>query len=292
MTTAQEFLAAGDPAQALAALQQQVRTQPGDPKLRVFLFQLLCVQGQWARAMAQLEVCGQLDHGALAMVNTYREALKCEAVREAVFAGRTTPVVFGTPAPWIAMLVEALGQDARGDAAQARHLRAQALDLAPATPGRFNGEAFDWIADADSRLGPVLEVVLQGRYTWLPFEALSAIRAEPPADLRDVVWMPVQLTFANGGESVALVPTCYPGTRGSATDGPSGGPSGGPLRLARATDWVELAPDQFAGLGQRLLTTSSVEAGLLDLREVVLGAGGVATDAAPGAAPGAASDAA
>ena len=38
-TTPQELLAAADPAQALVALQAQVREKPGDAKLRIFLFQ-------------------------------------------------------------------------------------------------------------------------------------------------------------------------------------------------------------------------------------------------------------
>jgi len=261
MTTPQEFLAAGDPAQALAALQQQVREKPGDAKLRVFLFQLLSVLGQWERALAQLDVCGQLDHGTLSMVNTYREAIKCEAVRAAVFAGKTTPVVFGQPTQWVAMLIEALAQDAQGNAAQATHLRASAFEAAPVTPGTLDGESFDWIADADSRLGPVLEVVLNGRYTWVPFDALSAVTIEAPEDLRDMVWAPVQLTFANGGQSVALVPTCYPGTREQAD---------GALKLARGTTWNPLGDEQYAGLGQRLISTSGPEAGLLDAREIRL----------------------
>jgi len=261
MPTPQELLAGGDPAQALAALQAQVREKPADAKLRVFLFQLLSVLGQWERAMAQLEVCGELDHGTLAMVQTYREAIKCEAVRGAVFAGRTTPVVFGQPAAWVAMLIEALGQEAQGNLAQAQHLRANAFEQAPTTAGSLNGEAFDWIADADSRLGPVLEVVLNGRYTWVPFDSLSAITVEAPEDLRDMVWAPVHLTFSNGGDSVALVPTCYPGTR----EQPDG-----KLKLARATEWLPAGTDQYVGLGQRILSTSSAEMGLLEAREIKL----------------------
>ncbi|MBX3623022.1 MAG: tetratricopeptide repeat protein [Rhizobacter sp.] len=258
-TTPQEFLSAGDPAQALAALQAQVRDKPGDAKLRIFLFQLLCVLGQWERAMAQLEVCGQLDAGTLAMVNTYREAIKCEAVRAAVFAGKTTPVVFGKPAEWVALLVQALSHDAQGHPEQARQLREQAFEAAPTTAGSLNGNAFDWIADADSRLGPVLEVVLNGRYTWVPFDALSAVTVEAPEDLRDMVWAPVHLTFANGGDSVALVPTCYPGTREQAD---------GKLKLARGTEWLPAGSEQYVGLGQRVLSTSSVELGLLETREI------------------------
>src|SRR5437868_6568515 len=82
---AEELLAAGDTQGALELLQRQVRERAADPKLRVFLFQLLCVLGQWQRAFTQLQVCGEMDAAALPMVNTYREALQCEAVREAVF---------------------------------------------------------------------------------------------------------------------------------------------------------------------------------------------------------------
>ena len=261
MASAQELLSAGDPQSALQLLQQQGREKPGDAKLRVFLFQLLSVLGQWERAMAQLDVCGQLDHGTLAMVNTYREAIKCEAVRGAVFAGKTTPVIFGKPAEWVALLVQALSHDAQGHPDQAQQLRAQAFEAAPTTAGSLNGEAFDWIADADSRLGPVLEVVLNGRYTWVPFEALSAITIDAPEDLRDMVWAPVHLTFSNGGDTVALVPTCYPGTR-EQTDGK--------LKLARATEWLPAGTDQFVGLGQRVLSTSSAEMGLLEARDIKL----------------------
>lgn len=261
MATAQELVAAGDPQAALQLLQQQVRDKPGDAKLRVFLFQLLAVLGQWERAMAQLDVCGQLDASTLAMVNTYREAIKCEAVRGAVFAGKTTPVVFGKPSEWIALLIQALAHDAQGQREQAQALRAQAFEAAPTTAGTINGEAFDWIADADSRLGPVLEVVLNGRYTWVPFDALLAVHVEEPEDLRDMVWAPAHLTFANGGESVALIPTCYPGTR----EQPDG-----KFKLARATEWLPSGTDQYAGLGQRVISTSSAELGLLEVREIKL----------------------
>ena len=50
----EELVAAGQPAEALKRLQERVREKPQDAKLRTFLFQLLCVVGQWERAQAQL----------------------------------------------------------------------------------------------------------------------------------------------------------------------------------------------------------------------------------------------
>jgi type VI secretion system protein ImpE len=265
-TAAQELLAEGRARDALAALQAEIRARPADAKLRTFLFQLLCVLGQWPRAATQLEVCGELDAATLAMVNTYREALKCELVREAVFAGKTTPMVLGEPQAWVAWLVEALQADARGDRALATRLRGEALEMAPARSGSANGQAFEWIADADSRLGPVLEAVVNGRYCWIPFGALSAVHLQEPEDLRDFVWTPAQLEFPNGGDAVALIPTRY--CSGSAPDAATPEAE----LLARRTEWDELAPDQYAGRGQRVFATSADDIGLLELRELVIDA--------------------
>jgi type VI secretion system protein ImpE len=278
-SAAHDLLASGDPKAALEALQQQVRAHAADPKLRVFLFQLLCVLGQWQRALTQLQVCGELDAETLPMVNTYREAIQCELVREAVFAGKTTPIAFGRPQAWVAWLAEALQADARGDAASAARLRSEAFEAAPATPGTLNGTAFDWIADADSRLGPVLEAVIKGRYCWVPYAAVTKIVVEAPVDLRDLVWAPARFELDNGGETVALLPARYPG---------SGACADGGLQLSRRTEWAELAPDQFSGLGQRLLTTSGLELGLLEAREIVLHPLPDADDDAAAASSGAA----
>ena len=263
MTTAEALVASGEPKAALLALEQQVRSQAADAKPRIFLFQLLAILGQWQRALTQLQVCGELDASTLAMVGTYREAVQCEAVREAVFAGKTLPHVFGRPQAWVAWLAEALAADGRGETAAAAKLRAQALEAAPATRGSLNGEPFEWIADGDTRLGPVLEAIINGRYCWVPFDAVCKVAIEAPVDLRDMVWSPAHLEFSNGGETVALLPTRYVGSAHS---------DDGALQLARRTDWLEIAPEQFRGLGQRLLTTSMQELGLLEVREIVLDA--------------------
>ncbi len=69
-----------------------MRKDPANAKHRIFLFQLLAVLGQWERAMNQLNVAGELDAGTLAMVQTYREALRCEVLRGEIFAGRRVAV--------------------------------------------------------------------------------------------------------------------------------------------------------------------------------------------------------
>ncbi|NLZ41003.1 MAG: tetratricopeptide repeat protein, partial [Comamonadaceae bacterium] len=157
----------GDALQALRLLTEQVRGRPQDARLRVFMFQLLAVLGQWERALNQLQVALELDAGMLPMVQTYREAIACETLRLEVFAGRRAPMLFGEPQAWVALLIEALSREGSGDAAAARALRAQALEQAPPSAGQITlgddaAQPFAWIADADARLGPTLEAVING----------------------------------------------------------------------------------------------------------------------------------
>lgn len=260
---AEQALREGDVPRALKLLTEQVRAKPQDAKLRVFMFQLLCVLGQWERALNQLNVSFELDASTLPMVQTYREAIACETLRLQVFAGHKVPMLFGEPEPWVALLIEALLREGRGEPDAARQLREQALEQAPATAGQIDGRAFEWIADADSRLGPTLEAVINGRYYWLPWNRLSKVDIDPPQDLRDAVWMPAHFEFTNGGEVVGLIPTRYPDTELAAGDA---------LALSRRTDWREAAPGVFAGLGQRLIVTDRAEIGLMDLRSITLDA--------------------
>jgi type VI secretion system protein ImpE len=256
----------GDPAGALAQLQEQIRTRPSDAKLRVFLFQLLCVLGQWERALNQLKVASGLDPAALAMAQMYGEAVRCEAIRADVFAGRKSPMVFGQPEQWLALLIESLLVAGQGELSRADDLRQQAFADAETSSGTVNGQPFEWVADADSRLGPVLEAVINGRYYWVPFTRLASVKLEAPEDLRDMVWMPAQLQFENGGEVIGLIPTRYPGSERS---------DDGLVVLARKTVWEEVSPDTHHGLGQRLIATDSGEVPLLEIRELVVQSGAV-----------------
>lgn len=252
---ADELLRAGLLEDALQALQEQVRSQPSNAGLRVFLFQLLAVLGQWSRAQNQLNVAGELDAGTLAMVQTYRAALDCEVLRAEVFAGRLTPVLLGQPAAWVALLVQALQLDGQGHAQAAQRLREQAFDAAPAVAGQLNGEPFAWCADADPRLGPLLELIVNGRYVWLPMDNLASLHCEAPSDLRDLIWLPAELTLRNGGSTVALIPSRYPDTLASGDAA---------ALLGRKVDWL----DSGYPIGQRLLATDNGETGLFELRSL------------------------
>ena len=261
---ARQRLLDGDPRGALDALKGEIRKAPRDPKLRTFLFQLFCVFGEWDRALSQLTVAAELDGEAIPMAETYRTLIRCEGVREGVFAGTRTPTVFGHPLPWLPALIEANRLLARGEFAAAAALRDGAFDAADAVPGTLDGTAFDWIADADPRLGPVLEAIIDGTYYWVPLQHVAALKVEPPADLRDQVWLPVEFTWTNGGTAIAFIPTRYPASATAADP---------LLAIGRRTEWVEHGgPDDgwSLGLGQRMFTTGDTDVAAMDLRDLRL----------------------
>jgi len=161
----------------------------------------------------------------------------------------------------MALQMEALKLTAAGHYAQARQLRDEAFELAPTTAGTIDGKPFEWIADADARLGPMLEAIVNGRYYWIPFHRIRKIQVEEPADMRDMVWTPVHFEWANGGEMVGMIPTRYPGSEAS---------DDSQIRLARKTEWVQRDEETFFGLGQRMLATDEGDYPLIDVRSIEL----------------------
>lgn len=238
----------GDLDGARAALIEIVRSAPSDAKARLFLCQLLAVAGEWDKAKKQLALLAQLSPEAEMLSVAYGQAIEAEAVRSRVFAGEER-IALLVDSPWAATLPEAIEHYALGRAAEGDAARDAAFDAAPDTPGDLNGEAFDWIADADARFGPAVEAIVGGRYGLIPFDTIASMKSEGPRDLRDIVWYPVEIAFRSGHSVAALLPARYPGSEASSDPAE---------RLTRTTGWTDTAWGQ-AGLGAHLWTLSSGE---------------------------------
>ncbi len=256
--SAEESFKAGRLEESLATLQQDIRRNPADARLRHFLFSLLSVLGQWERALTQLDVIESLGAQAPEAQMTsrlYRSVVQSEKLRADVFAGKSLPTVFGEPEEWMGLLVQAGQHSARHETKAAQELTARALELAVAVPGEVDGIPFEWLADADQRLGPMLEVFLEGRYFWVPFSRIRRVAFNKPADIIDLLWLPTKFVWVNGGEASGFVPVRYPGSEGS----------GDPLiRMSRKTEWSQANGDVSRGQGQRLFATDQKDYALLE----------------------------
>ena len=80
--SAEELLHAGRVDESLSRVQEDVRRNAADPRTRVFLFQILCVLGQWKRALTQLDVLAAMGADHLLLARIFEPVVRAELVRE------------------------------------------------------------------------------------------------------------------------------------------------------------------------------------------------------------------
>ena len=256
---AKDLLREAKVSEALTELQHEIRANPASGELRVFLFQLCCVTGSLERALNQLQVAAGFDPEAEMLARIFKPVIECELLRRRMFEGNATPLVFGEPEAWVGMMIQALAMHTRGDLAGASQLRTLALQSAAPNPGKVNGEPVAWLSDADSRLGPIVEAMVFGKYYWIPFQRIRRITLEAPTDLRDLVWIPVTFEWSNGGQLSGHVPVRYPGTESSVD---------GALQLARKTEFSEPIAGTYIGHGQRMWASDVADYPLFEAKTI------------------------
>ncbi|NHZ89581.1 ImpE family protein [Massilia sp. CCM 8733] len=253
-----------------AQLKELIRRTPEDADLRARLFQVLALRGDWPRAQAALRMTLELNPNAHSLAGTYLRPLACELLRAQVFAGARRPEVqeaHAAVSAAVERLADALQLDEGGSHAQAGLLRAAAMADLPARGGhlRLHGAdtpvPFDWLADGDSRFGPVLELFAADRYLWLPLAQVRRIRLVPPTSRCALVWSHGAIDLVTGKTIHGALPVRYP-LPATVTDQK--------ILTAAYTEWQPLAgADQYLGIGQRMLVTDQGEYALLDIAEIV-----------------------
>ncbi|MDR2164491.1 MAG: virulence protein SciE type [Zoogloeaceae bacterium] len=257
--TLNAWLRHGSLQEAMERVKGNVRSRPGDIHERWLLFQMACFMGDWGGALKQLQVCVRIDPEREQTAQVIRGLIRGEALRTKVLAGENSPGSVIDPLPeWVAALLEALRAAAQGDIGLADATRTWALSEVPDSPGEIDGAPFAWISDSDTRLGPVCELMVAGRYRWCPFCELSSLRLHAPQGLLDLLWAKVDCALRDGTKLQAYIPVRYPGS-GNGTDA---------IRLARETAWREQGTTGVFGLGQKTWMTDGGDHGLLNLREI------------------------
>lgn len=267
--------AQGSLAEHLAQAEAQVRQSPGQRDARWGLIELLCMAGQWERVDRHLRSFSQLFEDSERSVTHLSSLLDGERQRADVGAALAMPLPLAAAPTWMDDLAQALHCNARGDPEGADALRLSALERAHCPSGRCRFEtaggpsreqSFEWLADTDSRFGPVLELILQGDYHWLPFESIICLTLRAPQRLCDLVWSPVVLRYrdAQGTDQLiqAHVPARYPGTSDEC---------GEALLLGRLSRWQDVGLSGVFGLGQRCWMSEAAEWPQLDVRQIDFG---------------------
>ncbi|VXC54232.1 conserved hypothetical protein [Enterobacterales bacterium 8AC] len=249
---------------ALERCESAVKAAPADADKRAEWVQLLLLYGDWQRASSQLPAWQALMPQAAPTTQQLADCVAAEMQREQVFSGEIAPPFFTPPQEWPLLLAEAL----RAAPAQACQLRDRAFELADENAGQLSlssdeGSApatpFTWLADADSRLGPICELFLDNRYYWVPFQELESIRFQPPQNVVHLFWAPAMVKWRSGKQQVCQIPARYPLTAASEDA----------HRLGRKTDWQPLSDNgHYAGQGQKTWITDDEEYALLTLQQI------------------------
>lgn len=249
---------------ALAQSESAVKAAPADADKRAEWVQLLLLYGDWPRASTQLSAWQALTPQAVPTTQQLADCVAAEMQREQVFSGEIAPAFFTPPQEWPLLLAEAL----RASLPQASQLRDRAFELAAENAGQLAlssdeesapARDFAWLADADSRLGPICELFLDHRYFWVPLQELESIRFQPPQNVVHLVWVPAMVKWRSGKQQVCQIPARYPLTEGCEDA----------HRLGRKTDWLTLSDNgHYAGQGQKSWITDDEEYALLTLRQI------------------------
>jgi len=220
---------AGKLREAIAALGEELRSDPLDSKRRTFLFELLLFAGEYDRAEKQLDLLSEANAEAAAGTLLYRSGLHAERVRQAMFKNRETP--------------------------------------APADPapggGVCDGESFAELCDPDPRIGANLEVFVAGSYTWIPIRYVRRLKIEPAANLRDLMWARARLEtsaeFRLQELGEVLLPVLCPLSFSHADES---------VQLGRESAWEADETYGEIPYGAKTVLIDGNERPLLDLRQV------------------------
>jgi len=216
---------------AIASLQEELRSDPHDVERRIFLFELLLFQGDFERARKQLDVVETADPESYIGTAYQKHILRAEEKRQEMFRTGNLP---------------------------------DPMDDDEAPGGTLNGNAFEFLADSDPRIGPRLEMIAGGQYVWMPFSELSRVTVSPPKLLRDLYWASAEIVTRDQpddeGKEVLL----------PAMAALSWQHSDESVRLGRVTEWQETESGDQLPAGQKILFVDDEDIPILEVRELVI----------------------
>ncbi len=257
MMKAKEILETGQLSETIKEMTQEVKAHPADPHARTFLFELLCFSGELERAKNQLEALDAQAPQADLGIDFYRKMLKAEKVRQQLFSKGTIPKFLGPCPDHIQGHLDALLQLQEGHFSQAQALLTQAQERCPDVQGTIDGTTTSSFMDLDDLFAPLLEIIMQDQYYWVPFSHIRKVSITPPKHLRDLLWVPAQLETSESSLGV-MIPVLYPGSFQTEEE---------LVKLGRVTDWKQ-QEGLTLGTGQHLFGINELDKGILEIREM------------------------
>jgi type VI secretion system protein ImpE len=247
-----QALAEGRLREALVAAQQLVTQSPTNPVLRLQLAELLAVAGRWRSAHEELLRIESSSSEWPQAREGFTHALRALTQRHRGRRGWLAP-----PNPHARRRANAWRTWFSNAREESQVWMDRAERVAPTVTGFIDGRPFDNFRDADDRFGCVFELLVEGRYGWLPVEHLRTLTLLPASGWLDSICRPAQVRLRDGTEFPAMLPLVYPGSHRAE----------GAFALGQETDWLDCG-GPACGIGARILLLGEEELALADCTQI------------------------
>jgi type VI secretion system protein ImpE len=233
LVNAHQLFKAGKLTEAILALNAQLQENPTDQRSRTFLFELLCFAGEFDRAEKQLDIL-EKDSSREAKLGSlvYKAAIHAEKTRQKMFEKKSFPQP----------LLDGSGI---------------------AVSGKLNGKEFTMLSDTDSRIGERLEIFVGGEYRWIPFNEIASVRVAFPRRLRDLLWIPAEVTTVPALGSRELKEIMIPSMAPLSWKYPDE-----EVRLGRVSLWGEDETGTVVPYGLKCILVDGEEVPVVEIREL------------------------
>ncbi len=253
-----ELLQTGRLSEAIERVAGEVKARPSDPAARTFYFELLSLAGDLDRAAKQLDVLSSTTGELAAGTGLYLGAIQAEKERRQFFHGGARPRVL-SESPYASAYLEAIEHQAAGDSQAAMARLQTATEQEQSLHGTLNGSELNELTDSSDLLGPFLEVVMDGHYAWVPWQAIESLAIPAPRYLRDTVWTPASLTLHSGDHGEVFLFSLYVDSYLQEAD---------EIKLGRRTVWEQNPAGFTVAYGQKVLAAGEHDWPILEVRSL------------------------
>ncbi len=252
----------GNLSEAVAQATGRVRSAAGDHAARTVLAELLCLEGSFERAEAQLAIVAQQTVDRPVAIARLRHLIRAAVAREAWFLQGAVPALLGAPTPLQRAAIDLALAMRAGEADRVAQLLEQAEAARPHVAGQADGADFDDWRDVDDRCAWFLEVLTHdGGYMWVDPATVAGLRFTPAARPIDLLWREARMTLHDGRVAEIVVPAQYVAPASAQAH-----------RLAQSTDWQEAPGGACTGSGQRLWLLGEDARGVMELGDIAFAA--------------------
>ena len=252
------LLKTGNLADAVAQMGARVRSSAGDHAARATLAELLCLEGSFERAEAQLAIVAQQTVDRPVAIARMRHLIRAAMAREAWFLQGAVPALMEAPTPLQRTAIDLALAMRAGEAERVAALLEQAEAARPHVAGKADDVPFDDWRDVDDRSAWCLEVLTHdGGYMWVDPATVAGLRFTPATRPIDLLWRDARMALHDGRVAEIVVPAQYVSAAADQTH-----------RLSQATDWHDGPGGACTGSGQRLWLLGDDARGVMELNEL------------------------